>query len=110
MCGVVVHQAYNQRFHIADEAVAERAREKTLLGYHDIRIGDAPDKRLIKFLGTDLPTVLPAARAKFDEFKDLLAPFGDGYMPYEEFAEKARGRRDGEEEDAGLGYDEEEDW
>ena len=107
MCGVVVHQTYNQRFHIVDEPIADRAREKTLLGYHDIRIGDAPDQRLVKFIATDLPAVLPAARYKFDEFKDLLEAFGDGYMPYEEFAGRARRRKDGEDEDADWDYSDE---
>ena len=50
MCGVVVHQTYNQRFHVVDHALAAQAKDKNLLGYHDIRVGDAPDDRLVKFI------------------------------------------------------------
>ena len=71
-CGVVVHQTYNQLLPEADRDLADRARHKKLLGYHDIRVGNQPDARLRKFIGGNLPKILPEAREKFDAYHYLL--------------------------------------
>jgi hypothetical protein len=98
-CGLIIHQVYNQRVANCDAALAAQAADKKLLGYFDIRVGNEPDARLTKFLTKDLPTVLPAARAKFDEYSDLLTAYCHSGMPYEEFAARARRRFDGTNED-----------
>lgn len=98
-CGAILHQTYNQLLPTADAAAAEQARAKHLLGYHDIRLGNASDARLIRFIGTNLPAVAPTAREKFDVYKDLLADFASGDMPYAEFAARVRRRSNGEPED-----------
>lgn len=89
-CGCVFHQTYNQLVDERDRAVAEKAKDKNLLGYHDIRIGSEPDKRLLKFIGSNLPVVLPKAREKFDIHKDLLAAFATGEIHYSEFVARLR--------------------
>ena len=61
-CGMIVHQTYNQLFPQSDEALATKLRDKTLLGYHDIRLGNQPDARLIKFVTVNLPMVAAEAR------------------------------------------------
>lgn len=99
-CGVIVHQTYNQLFPSTDSALAEKAKHKNNLGYHDIRIGNHPDGRLMNFIGQNLFAVLPEHRAKFDKYKDLLAKFADGSMLYPEFAARVRRRRNGTNEDA----------
>ena len=98
-CGVVMHQTYNQLYPESDRALADQARDKHLLGFHDIRVGNQPDNRLVKFVGTNLPKVLPEARERFKEYKDLLADFGRGAMAYPEFAARVRRRSRGTNED-----------
>jgi hypothetical protein len=98
-CGVIIHQTFNQRYPQADEGLAAQARHKDLLGYHDIRIGNEPDARLIKFIHTNLPTLLPSFRDRFDRFKDLLSAYATGQMPYKEFAARSKRRLRGEPED-----------
>ncbi len=98
-CGVVFHQTYNQLLPEANRELAEKARDKQLLGYHDIRVGNAPDARLLKFIGTNLHRVLPGARVRFDEYEDLLEAFADGTMDYAEFAGRVRRRSRGGYED-----------
>jgi hypothetical protein len=98
-CGVLLHQTYNQRFARADEGLAALARDKHLMGYHDVRVGNEPDSRLERFLGTHLPKLLPDAREKFDEYSDLLEAYGSGAMGYDEFAGRVGRRRRGENED-----------
>jgi hypothetical protein len=111
VCGVLFHQTYNQLFPEADRGVAELARDKDLLGYHDIRVGNRPDPRLLKFIGTNLPQILREARDRFDDYKDLLGAFADGRMKYTEFAARVRRRSQGKDEDTdwempeGLDYE-----
>ncbi|MCH7750057.1 MAG: hypothetical protein IH939_18380, partial [Acidobacteria bacterium] len=100
ICGVVVHQNYNQLLPVADSPLAEQAKHKRLLGYHDIRLGNEPDARLIHFIHDNLPEVLPSALEKFDEYKDLLAAFSAREMDYDEFAGRVRRRNQGLPEDA----------
>ena len=101
-CGVVLHQTYNQLYPEADRELGEKAKHKRLLGYHDIRMGNQPDKRLVKFVCQNLPKVLPEARERFEEYKDLLAAFGGRTMGYAEFAGRVRRRS--------LGLNEDNDW
>lgn len=98
-CGVILHQTYNQRLPSADSELAAKAKDKTLLGYHDIRLGNEPDSRLIRFVHTNLPGVLPTARERFDEYKDLLFDYGTGEKNYPEFAARVKRRMRGQPED-----------
>lgn len=98
-CGVVFHQMYNQLLPSFAREIAEKARDKHLLGYHDIRVGNDPDDRLLKFIGTNLPAVLPDARDRFENYKDLIIEFAHDEMSYEEFSARARRREAGTNED-----------
>ena len=98
-CGVITHQNYNQLYPKSNNELADRARHRNLLGFHDIRVGNEPDGRLVKFVETNLPAILPKMRKRFDEFKDLLEGFADSNMEYDEFAARVRRRADGTNED-----------
>lgn len=97
-CGAVVHQTYNQRFPLADSALADRAKNKLSLGFHDIRLGNDPDARLLKFT-SQLPVLISTQRTQFDAFKDLLVEFTEDRMDYAEFAARVRRRTAGTNED-----------
>lgn len=77
--------AYNQFFPSADAGLAEQARHKETLGYHDICVGNEPDERLEKFIHVNLPTLLAGAKTKFNDYRDLLER-SSGEIDYEEFA------------------------
>ena len=98
-CGVVFHQNYNQLLPQTAAELAQQVKDRNLLGYHDIRLGNEPDQRLQKFIGTNLPEVLPEARARFDHYKDLLEAFANNEMEYKEFAARVRRRSEGRFED-----------
>jgi hypothetical protein len=98
-CGVILHQTYNQLLPMSATAIAARDRDKNMLGFHDIRLGNQPDDRLTKFLHDNLPAVVPEARERFETYKDLLADYGNGVIAYEEFAARARRRSQGVNED-----------
>lgn len=98
-CGVILHQTYNQLLPMSAAAIAAQARDKNMLGFHDIRLGNQPDDRLTKFLHDNLPAVLPEARDRFETYKDLLADYGNGVIAYEEFAARVRRRAQGVNED-----------
>jgi hypothetical protein len=98
-CGFIFHQTYNQLFPASSAELAAKAKDKTLLGYHDIRLGNIPDARLIKFVTVNLPSIAAAARAKFDAHKDLLEPYANNEMRYDEFATRLLRRWRGQDED-----------
>ena len=98
-CGFIFHQTYNQLFPNAFKELAAKARDKNMLGYHDIRLGNMPDARLLKFMTVNLPQVAVEARAKFTAHIDLLEPYATGIMDYEEFAGRVLRRWRGQNED-----------
>jgi hypothetical protein len=101
-CGVLFHQNYTQFFPVSEKEIADQARDKTLLGYHDIRVGNEPDERLRYFLETTVPKIVPGYRARFDEYADLLEAFAGGTMAYHEFAARVVRRDRGENEDGEI--------
>jgi hypothetical protein len=98
-CGVIIHETYNQLLPATEATIAAQVRDKMLLGYHDVRTGNQSDTRLIKFITVNLPLVAPAARAKFEAYKDLLEAFASGDKQYEEFAARVLRRSRGQNED-----------
>jgi len=98
-CGFIIHQTYNQLFPATEAELAAKVRDKMLLGYHDVRLGNQPDARLLKFITVNLPKIAAASRAKFDDYKDLLEAFASGEKQYEEFAARVLRRSRGENED-----------
>jgi len=89
-CGVITHETYNQLYPNSNIALAEQVRNKDLLGYHDIRVGNLPDERLMRFIGKNLPSLLSASRNRFDFMKDLLEAYGNQRIDYPEFAEQVK--------------------
>jgi hypothetical protein len=98
-CGAITHENYNQLFPASEQALADQAKHKTLLGYHDLRTGNQPDGRLIAFITQNMPGVAATARARFDQYKDLLSAFASNEMSYREFAARVRRRSRGQHED-----------
>ena len=98
-CGALVHETYNQLFPAADVALAANVRDKAKIGFHDVRTGNEPDGRLLRFVGTNMPDLAERVRPTFDRQKDLLAAFGSGEMRYGEFAARVRRRGQGRNED-----------
>jgi hypothetical protein len=99
-CGLVIHQTYNQRYPASEGTLAAKARDKKLLGYHDIILGNDPDIRRLTFIHNNLPGVLPAARDRFEVFRDLLTPYANNEMSYAAFAARVRRRQKGTNEDS----------
>jgi hypothetical protein len=99
-CGVILHETYNQRFPEADHELAARAKDKQLLGFHDIRLGNQPDASLMKFIHESLPQILPRARQRFDIYRDLLEHYARGTITYKIFAARVRRRQYGLPEDS----------
>ena len=93
VCGVILHQTYNQLFPSADAELASKAKDKTLLGYHDIRLGNNPDGRLIRFIRDNLPKVLPEQKRRFDASRDLLQQYATGEIEYYQFAREVISRK-----------------
>ena len=94
-CGLLIHETYNQRYPETEFELAQKAKDRTLLGYSDILLGNIPNQRLQRFIHETLPESLPKRRRRFDEFQDLLWKYAIEGMSYEEFARRVRRRRSG---------------
>jgi hypothetical protein len=99
-CGVLLHETFNQLYPASCQALATQVRDKRLLGYHDVRVGNQPDARLLRFIQVNLPQVLPAARKSFDLFKDLLLKYATDEISFESFVYRVKRRVRGEPEDS----------
>jgi len=106
LSGGIVHQTYNQLYPAADAGLAQMVKQKNLLGYHDVRVGNEPDARLLKFLCTDLPRLKEAAKPEFMKYRDVHLAYGKGKIEYREWVREIfigsgvwAERRGGEETD-----------
>lgn len=82
--GGIIHETYNQFYPQSRADLAALAKDKKLLGYHDIHVGNEPDARLIKFMHTNLPNLLPEARQRFDAVKPLVAEYANENIEFTE--------------------------
>jgi hypothetical protein len=82
LSGCLVYQHYNQLYANADSALASSVRDKNLLGYHDVRVGNVPDKRMTRFVSEYLPDLVGEARPTFEKFRELHRAYGKGELSY----------------------------
>jgi hypothetical protein len=90
-CGGIIHQIYNQLYPLADAELAEEVRDKTKLGYSDVRVGNEPDARLLKFFGSSLNSIAPSSRNTFNRNKAAIADYVLGSINYAQFVAVLRG-------------------
>lgn len=90
-CGGIIHQMYNQLYPFADAALAEQVRDKTKLGYFDVRVGNEPDARLLKFFSSSLSSTAAFSREKFNQCKPVIANYVSGALSYAQFVAVLRG-------------------
>ncbi|SON57159.1 hypothetical protein HDIA_3618 [Hartmannibacter diazotrophicus] len=83
-CGGITWQTLRQRYPAADEQLAIAARDKRLLGFADIRLGNEPDAPLLNFMRKNLPDAMIGAREKFEKFKPILEIFCNESIPFAE--------------------------
>lgn len=96
-CGAVIHQFYNQMYPSADTALAEKVRDKHMLGYFDVRTGNTPDARLLKFFADSLPSVAQRSREKLNNRKGLIEEYVQGRIPYAQFVAQLRSNNEQED-------------
>ena len=90
-CGGVIHQIYNQLYPFADAELAGLVRDKTKLGYFDVRVGSEPDARLLRFFASSLNSIAASSRTKFDQNKAIIADYVSGASSYAQFVSLLRG-------------------
>lgn len=90
-CGGIIHQFYNQLYPSADARLAEEVRSKSKLGYFDVRTGNEPDARLLRFFQSSLASVAEESRQKFDEHKILIGEYVSGLISHRQFVGTLRG-------------------
>ena len=101
-CGAIIHQFYNQMYPSADEQLAEQVRNKFMLGYSDVRTGNEPDARLLKFFASSVPSIARESREKFDDRKGLIEGYVQGNLSYAQFVAQLRTNPEEEEWDQSI--------
>ena len=91
-CGLITHQMLRQYIPSNEIVLAQKASDKNLLGYHDLRLGNDPDEGLKRFLNKNLPPLLISMRPKWEKYKDLLTKWVRNEITYSEFSGLARQR------------------
>ena len=76
LSGCLVHENYCQLYAQADVELAGLVRDKNLLGYHDVRVGNEPDGRMRRFVQELLPNLVDGARLTFERFRKLHRSYG----------------------------------
>lgn len=85
LSGCLVHQTYNQLYPASAGELARLVRDRTKLGYHDVRTGNEPDARMRRFIVDLLPELIEKARPLFEAFRDEHSRYGSGEMGYDEW-------------------------
>ena len=108
-CPRALFHKENERFPEAERELVQRAKDKTLLGYHDIRLRNSPDLRLQRFIHENLPKIIPERRRQFNKFKDLLFRYANYEMTYPQLAwrvgQRKRGLPEGDEKPSNFDSD-----
>jgi hypothetical protein len=85
MGGCLIHENYNQLYPEADALLAEKVRQKNSLGYHDVRVGNEPDARMLRFFGELLPGLVKDVKPTFIKFREVHRAYGKGEITYQEW-------------------------
>lgn len=99
-CGVMLFENFNQLYPTADAALAAQVRQKDLIGYHDVRAGNAPNPNLQRFIQSTIPGNAVEYRERFNRYRDLLERFATDDLTYAGFAARVRRREQGVPEDS----------
>jgi hypothetical protein len=86
MGGCLVHENYNQLYPLTDGELATEVRQKNKLGYHDVRTGNEPDKRMLRFIVELLPGLVKNARPLFQRFREVHRAYGKGELRYAQWS------------------------
>lgn len=78
--GIIAHQTYHQYYPVHAPDVADRARNKSLLGFTDVRAKDQPEPRTTKFFSDHLPAITDRMAAKWQANKPVLHSFALGEL------------------------------
>jgi hypothetical protein len=103
--GVLLWETRHQYYPPEYANLAGHVRDKTSLGYFDVKVTDAPDPLLSDFITRIIGEELPTMADRFSAYSDLLGAFGRREMSYHEFAGRLRRREAGFDEDFDIEED-----
>lgn len=93
--GIISHERYYQYYPSESAHLAASVKEKRSLGFSDVRATELPDKRTVKFITNDLPSVGDYMAERFRRNRKALSAFlaGDIYLAqlYNEIGSPAAG-------------------
>jgi len=78
--GIIAHESYYQYYPSEYSELAEKVKNKRLLGFTDVRATEDPDVRTIKFFNELLPRVIEDMSKKWSRNKEALYDYATGGM------------------------------
>lgn len=70
--GIAYHEAYYQYYDPIHADIAANLKEKTLLGFTDVRATHDPDQRTVRFFADILPALLEVAAPRWENFREYV--------------------------------------
>lgn len=78
--GIVFHESFHQYYDPIHANIAEQAKDKTLLGFSDIRASHDPEKRTIRFFADFLPSLIEKAEPLWAKARDSAYDYAKNKM------------------------------
>jgi len=78
--GIVFHESFYQYYDPEDAELAAKAKEKTLLGFSDIRASHHPEQRTLRFFNHYLPQLIENAAPRWAATRDSAYAYAKNEM------------------------------
>lgn len=76
--GIFSHETYNQYYPLDKNDIAEKVRNKGLLGFTDVLASETPQIRTVKFFAEILPKITPHMAERWQSNRDALMEYATG--------------------------------
>ncbi|WP_426268123.1 hypothetical protein [Sphingomonas sp. LHG3443-2] len=73
--GIMFHETFYQYYPVGHDEITDKVKDKTLLGFSDVRATEQPDKRTSKFFSDYLPTITAPSALLWNRHKDALKAY-----------------------------------
>ncbi len=78
--GIMFHETLYQYYPLSHDEITANVKEKTLLGFSDVRATEEPDRRTVRFFNDYLPTITAFSAALWNSRKGALEAYARSQM------------------------------
>lgn len=78
--GIMFHETLFQYYPLGHDDIVKNAKDKSLLGFSDIRATEEPDRRTVDFFTSYVPGITAHSAALWEKNREVLEGYADGKM------------------------------